>query len=297
LNRIEQKFTLINTTLKKLFDTIILEGGSLKCSFTAGILDILLDFGYPTFDNYFGVSSGSMAMSYFISRQKKHFINVARAVVEDSNFLSYTNTFAEQGLMNLEFLEKYVATTFPFDEKAADKYSAGKNVRIITTDYTTGEPHYLKPNEGKWLNYMMASGTLPLITKGRNLVDGKWMFDGGYSDPIPVKEAIRQGSKNLLVIRTRPAEIKIQQSYVSMLAEYWNYDRPAIARLFKESYDIYNDTVAFLNGPKPEGINWHVIAPYNELKSDGYYLHKEDIDADYRLGLEKGLEFIDEFLQ
>ena len=46
-------------------------------------------------------------------------------------------------LMNLEFLEKYVATTFPFDEKAADKYSAGKNVRIIiTTDYTTGEPNY-----------------------------------------------------------------------------------------------------------------------------------------------------------
>ena len=60
------------------------------------------------------------------------------------------------------------------------------------------------------------------------------MFDGGYSDPIPVKEAIRQGSKNLLIIRTRPAEIKIQQSYVSMLAEYWNYDRPAIARLFKK---------------------------------------------------------------
>jgi len=123
------------------------------------------------------------------------------------------------------------------------------------------------------------------------------MFDGGYSDPIPLKEAINQGAKSILVIRTRPPDMKIQQSYVSMLAEYWNYDKPAVARVFRESYDIYNDTVDFLNGPKPEGIDWHVIAPDKELKSDGYYLHKDDVDADYRLGLEKGLEFIDEFLR
>lgn len=29
-----------------------------------------------------------------------------------------------------------------------------------------------------------------------------------------------------------------------------------------------------------------------DLRSDGYYLYKEDIDADYRLGLEVGLDFI-----
>ena len=283
--------------MKKIFDTIILEGGSLKCAFTAGILDILLDFDYPVFEHYFGVSSGSMAMSYFISKQKKHFIKVARAVVEDANFISYTNTFSEQGLMNLEYLEKYVESTFPFDEDAADLNSKEKNVRIITTDYKSGEPHYLEPKKGRWLNYMMASGTLPIETRGRTLVDGTWMFDGGYSDPIPVKEAINQGSKSILVIRTRPTDIKIQQSYFSMLAEYWNYDKPAVAKLFKESYDIYNETVDFLNGPQPEGIDWHIIAPDKELKSDGYYLQKDDIDADYRLGLEAGLEFINEFLR
>ena len=138
--------------MKKIFDTIILEGGSLKCAFTAGILDILLDFDYPVFEHYFGVSSGSMAMSYFISKQKKHFIKVARAVVEDANFISYTNTFSEQGLMNLEYLEKYVESTFPFDEDAADLNSKEKNVRIITTDYKSGEPHYLEPKKGRWLN-------------------------------------------------------------------------------------------------------------------------------------------------
>ena len=40
--------------------------------------------------------------------------------------------------------------------------------------------------------------------KGEQVVDGVRMFDGGYSDPIPVREAIKNGSKKLLVIRTRP---------------------------------------------------------------------------------------------
>jgi predicted patatin/cPLA2 family phospholipase len=278
--------------LRKTFDTIILEGGSLRCSFTAGILDVLLDSGFPEFENYYGVSSGSMAMSYFIAKQRKNFVKVSRALVEDSHFLSYTNTFSAQGLMNLDFLEKYVRETFPFDEEAADLNSEGKNVRIITTDKLTGKPYYLRPSGEKWINYMLASGTLPFITKGKTMVDGTWMFDGGYSDPIPVREAIKQGSKNILVIRTRPSEIKIDKSYTSLMAEYWNYDNEAISDLFHNSYKIYNDCVDFLSKDKPDGVDWHVLAPAKDLRCDGYYLYKEDVDSDYRMGLEVGLDFI-----
>ena len=281
--------------MRKTFDTIILEGGSLKCSFTAGILDVLLDSGFPEFENYYGVSSGSMAMSYFIAKQRKNFVKVSRSLVEDSHFLSYTNTFSAQGLMDLDFLEKYVRETFPFDEEAADFNSVGKNVRIVTTDKMTGKPYYLQPKGESWIKFMMASGTLPFITKGKTMVEGTWMFDGGYSDPIPVREAIRQGAKNILVIRTRPAQIKIDKSYISLMAEYWNYDNEAISDLFHNSYKIYNDCVDFLSKEKPEGVDWHVLAPSVDLRCDGYYLYKEDVDSDYRTGLEVGLDFISEW--
>ena len=108
------------------FDTLVLEGGSLKCAFTAGILDVLMDTDYPEFKSYYGVSSGSMAMSYLLSKQRSHFIKVTRALVEDPNFISYRNTFSQQGLMNLDFLQRYVNDTFPFDEAAADRNSEGK---------------------------------------------------------------------------------------------------------------------------------------------------------------------------
>jgi len=274
------------------FDALVLEGGSLKCAFTAGILDVMLDADFPEFQYYYGVSSGSMAMSYYIAKQRKNFIKVARALVENPEFLSYRNTFSEQGLMNLDFLKGYVNDTFPFDEVAADRNSKGKTVCIVTTDYHTGKPHYLRPRKGKWLNYMMASATLPIITKGKTNVDGTWMFDGGYSDGIPIKKAISDGAKNILVVRTRPSNIKIDKSYVSLMAEYWNYNNDSISDLFARGYKRYNKCVDFLNGPKPEGVNWHQIAPPTELRADGYYLHVQDIDADYRLGLEMGMNFL-----
>jgi predicted patatin/cPLA2 family phospholipase len=276
------------------FDALVLEGGSLKCSFTAGILDVLLDADFPEFKYYYGVSSGSMAMSYYISKQRKNFIMVSRALVENPSFISYRNTFSEQGLMNLEFLRGYVNDTYKFDEEAANKNSEGKNVCIVATDYHTGKPHYLTPKKGKWLNYMMASSTLPFITKGRTEVDGTWMFDGGYSDGIPIKKAIKDGAKNILVIRTRPSEAKIDKTYVSLMAEYWNYDNDNLSDLFSRGHKMYNNCVDFLNGPKPKGINWVQLAPPHALRSDGYYLHVQDIDADYRLGLEMGMNFLSE---
>ena len=281
---------LSNKNIK--FDALVLEGGSLKCAFTAGILDVFLDYKFPDFDYYYGVSSGSMAMSYYLAKQRKNFIKVSRALVENPEFLSYKNSFSEQGLMNLEFLNGYVFKTFPFNEEAADENSKGKKVVIVTTDHKTGKAHYLHPTKGKWLNYMMASATLPMITKGRTNVDGTWMFDGGYSDSIPIKKAISDGAKNILVIRTRPEKQKIEKSYVSLMAEYWNYDNDNISDLFSLGYKQYNKCVEFLNGPKPQGVNWVQISPPKELRSAGYYLHVQDIDSDYRLGLETGLDFL-----
>ncbi len=274
------------------YDALVLEGGSLRCAFTAGILDVFLDADFPEFEYYYGVSSGSMAMSYYLAKQRKNFIQVSRALVENPKFLSYKNTFSNDGLMNLDFLKSYVNDSFPFNEDDAEKNRKGKKVIIVATHHKTGKPIYLEPEKGKWLNYMMASSTLPIITKGRTDVDGTWMFDGGYSDSVPIKKAIEDGAKNILVIRTRPAGLKIEKSYISLMAEYWNYNNNKISDLFSLGHQRYNNCIEFLNGPKPEGVNWTQIAPPTQLRSEGYYLHVQDIDADYRLGLEMGLNFL-----
>ena len=63
---------------KPPYDTLILEGGSLRCAFTAGVMDALLLLGPLKFERIFGISAGSMVMATYLSGQYKHFYRVSR---------------------------------------------------------------------------------------------------------------------------------------------------------------------------------------------------------------------------
>ena len=49
---------------------------------------------------------------------------------------------------------------------------------------------------------MIASGTLPVLVRTPSLINGRRKFDGGVSDPLPVKKAYEMGAKKIILIRT-----------------------------------------------------------------------------------------------
>ena len=71
--------------MKKIpeYEALVLEGGSLRCAFTAGVLDGFASLGYRPFKYYYGVSAGSMAMISFLSGQRGHFIELSEKLIED----------------------------------------------------------------------------------------------------------------------------------------------------------------------------------------------------------------------
>jgi hypothetical protein len=46
--------------------------------------------------------------------------------------------------------------------------------------------------------------------------------------------------------------------------------------------------------PAPEGLHWTQLAPPESLASSGYSPKNADLDLDYRLGLEMGMEYLRE---
>ncbi len=48
-------------------DCLIVEGGGFRTGFTAGVLDAMLVNKYNPFNSYYGISGGSISLSYFIS--------------------------------------------------------------------------------------------------------------------------------------------------------------------------------------------------------------------------------------
>jgi predicted patatin/cPLA2 family phospholipase len=275
------------------YDALVLEGGSLRCAFTAGVLDTFAALDYRPFRHYYGVSAGSMAMTSFLSGQRGHFIELSEQLVEDGKFISFGSVMSDEGLMNLSHLAKVVSETSPIDWEAANRFVADKHVHVVTTDFETGEPHYIRPKRENWIRAVLASSTLPMITRGKVKLDGKWMFDGGYSDPIPLRAALANGCSNILVVRTRPRSERVERDTLDWFASYWFRDNHAVSGLFEKWHVMYNSLAEVLEEEAGNGgQSWVQIAPTRPLRSDGYRITSLDLRADYRHGMEQSLDWI-----
>ena len=274
------------------YDTLILEGGSLRCAFTAGVMDALLLLGPLRFERILGVSAGSMVMATHLSGQYKHFYRISRDLVEDGKFIRFSSAWSKEGLMNLAHLKAHVMRHAPLDLEALSTAQQSTQALVVTTHLESGDARYLEPRGREWLDALVASSSLPLVTRGKVKFRGEWMFDGGYSDPLPLDKALELGGQRILVVRTRPMGDHASQSYVDSFGSYWYRHNDVLAPLFLNGYERYNETVdRLLLGGDNEGRTWEEIAPPYPLQTDSWSVGEKEVAADYRLGVDVAMNW------
>jgi predicted patatin/cPLA2 family phospholipase len=270
--------------------TIIIEGGGFKTSFSAGVLDAFRMSNFDQFDAYIGVSGGSLALSYFLSHQYGSYFNSMKSICKDPRFIQYTKAFSD-GLMNLDFFTEIAEKEFPFDLQKAVKATQVKDFYIVLTQTKTGETCYMRPREDNWLDMTIAASTVPLLTKGKHLIDGKAYSDGGISDPIPVQWAVENGATDIVLVRT--THLNFKPSYIR--PEYFASKLLKIDENIKkhiENYQLklkssidYIDTII-------DQIKIDQIAPEKSLNTNIFTNSVNSIILDYRYGLELGLNYV-----
>ena len=272
------------------FDTLILEGGSLRCAFTAGVMDALMLLGPMRFQRTLGVSAGAMVMASYLAGQHKYFIRVVRELLGAGEFIRFSAALSDEGVMNLAHLKRHVMVHAPLDMNALEEAQRMTQVWVVMTHAESGKSIYIRPQSDTWLNALVASATLPMWTRGQAKWGEDWVFDGGYSDPLPLDKALDLGGERILVVRTRPSGDHITQSTTDYLASWWFQDRPGVNKLFEEGHVAYNDTVDRLfAGGDGQGRSWEEIAPPVPLKSDSMRVGPTEVMSDYRLGLDAAL--------
>ena len=277
---------------KPPYDTLILEGGSLRCAFTAGVMDALLLLGPLKFDRILGISAGSMVMATYLSGQYKHFYRISRDLVEDGTFIRFSSAWSKEGLMNLSHLRAHVMRHAPLDLDALGVAQETTQAIVVTTHLETGEPRYIEPHGRDWMDALVASSSLPMVTRGKVKFRGEWMFDGGYSDPLPLDKALDMGGRRILVVRTRPMGDHASQSYIDSFGMYWHRHNKVLAPLFLEGYERYNDTVdRLLRGGDNHGRTWEEIAPPYPLQTDAWTVGAKEVAQDYRLGVDTAMNW------
>ena len=232
--------------------SLILEGGTLRPIFSAGVMDALLDNNI-TFPYCIGVSAGITNGVSYISKQKGRNLEVVTKYRNDNRYLSYRNFLRCKSIFGLDFVfDEIPNNLIPFDMDTYRKYP-GK-VLVGVTNAHTGKTEYLN---GKDLDdkatMLRATCAIPLLFPVIK-INGKEYYDGGLCDPIPIKKAIADGNTKNLIVLTQPKGYKKELSKKNILvAKLLNKKYPNLKTPLLNRHNHYNETVKFCEQLENEG--------------------------------------------
>lgn len=202
---------------------LVLEGGSLRGVFTAGVLDVFIEQGIElSYVN--GVSAGSMNGMSYVSKQIGRTIQVDLDYVNDKRFLSFRNMVKNRFIFNFDFLFGEISETLvPFDYDAF--YQSEQKFEVVATRCKTGKPVYFEKSSCKdFVAAVKASSSIPILSRMID-VEGRKYLDGGCSMPIAYERAMDLGYDKIILVLTR------QKGYRKPPLDKWT--RKAYERYFK----------------------------------------------------------------
>ena len=171
---------------------LVLEGGAMRGLFTAGVMDVLMEYG-AEFDAIVGVSAGAAFGVNYKSKQIGRVIRYNKRFANDKRYCSVQSLLNTGNLFNAMFC--YHTVPNELDKFDRERYNADKTpFYVVCTDAETGEPVYhLLDRANDWgFEWIRASASMPLVSKPVK-IDGKYYLDGGMSDSIPIEFMIVGG--------------------------------------------------------------------------------------------------------
>lgn len=221
-------------------------GGGMRDIYGAGVLDFFIDNDI-TFDICIGVSAGSANLASYIAGQRGRTYRFYTEYAARKEYMSFSNMFTTGSYFNLEYIYSVLSDSNGEDPLNFEKLAqSDSELIIVTTNAKTGKPEYFSKKDiikdDLWA--IKASCAMPVACKPFSHGCASF-FDGGVSDPIPVKKAFEMGCDKVYVIIPRPA-VKKKHEF-SYLMKPFLKDNPEILRLMSERPEIYNSQLSLLN--------------------------------------------------
>ena len=183
--------------------TLILEGGAVRGIFTSGVLDYLMEKNMYL-SHVVGVSAGTCNGVNYVSKQiertKKCMIHRED---EYDYYMGIRRFIKEKSLLNMDMIfDKFPNEIFPFDYDAY--FNSPISTEWVTTNCITGKAEYMddRADKDRLMKICRASSSMPLISPIVN-VDGVPYLDGGLSDSIPIRRAMKYGNRKMVVVLTK----------------------------------------------------------------------------------------------
>lgn len=218
---------------------LLLEGGSLRSIYSAGVCDVLMEHGiHPGV--IAGVSAGSLCGWNMMARQIGRFAHIGIFHRHDSRYAGLQAIASDGGLVGFRFLLETVEELYPCPTGMREE--PGRRFIAVATDCKSGEPFYAE--RGVFTPFEKALQASSSLAFSSRMVheQGKALMDGGYSVSVPLEWAQKEGIEKKVVILTRP--VTARKSPVS----------DAKRRAFAAAYSRYPGFLDAVNAV-PENYN------------------------------------------
>ena len=194
-----------------IFDcALIFEGGGMRASYSAAVVNKLLEQGVY-FDHVYGVSAGASNTVNYLSRDLYRAFESFTTFVLDPDFGGALSFIKRQGVFNAQHIYMEAGLqdgTLPFDYETFSANPATCTICALERD--TGKPrNFTKERDMASLEGLMqcvrASSTLPVAMPPIQ-VDGRVLYDGGLGEGngLMIPQAARDGFSKYFIVRTRP---------------------------------------------------------------------------------------------
>jgi len=272
--------------------TLIIQGGGFRTGFAAGVLDAFMALDYYPFERIVGVSGGAIAASYYLAKQYGSCVEAMYWLAKDAEFVKLKHAIQDRGYMNIDYLREVAHEHVPLKLDDALKGAVGKEIHFVATNRTTGRAEYLQPNEKDWVEVVIASCTLPFITKGVHKVRDMDLMDGAWGDPLPIRWTAAQGADDIVIIRTSHLSKKMSKSIPNYLGSLYFRSQKELSDCFAQHHTFYNDSLDFIKDLDDDSLKIEQLWPEDELKCTGTSYSINSIKTDYRYGVQVGVDFV-----
>lgn len=272
--------------------SLVLEGGTFRPIFSAGVMDALLDNDIM-FPYCIGVSAGITNGISYLSRQKKRNLQVTQTYRNDKRYLGFRNYLKCKSMFGLDFVFDEIPNKLvPFDMETYNKYSG--TVLVGVTNAVTGKTEYLNgQNLDDKCTMLRATCAIPMVFPPIK-INNNYYYDGGICDPIPIRKAIEDGNKKHLIILTRPKEYKKTLSKANVIvSKLLNKKFPKLKEPLLARHELYNDTVRFCEQLEAEG-KAIIIRPNSDQAINSFEKDVNKLKQAYEIGYSMGIERLED---
>lgn len=260
---------------------LVLEGGGMRGLYTSGVLDYFLD--QQIFVDYvIGFSAGACNGVSYLSKQKGRNYRVNTNYISDKRYLSLSNFIKTKSLFGMDFIFDEIPHQLDlFDYETF--LSSPSEYKLGVTDVLTGRPVYFdKTHLDHDSTILKASSSIPVFSPIIEYQNGLYL-DGGTTDSIPVKQALKDGCDHVIIVLTRDRNyIKKPESfrfiYSKVLKAY-----PNLIQALDNRHLMYNETLKFIKELEQQG-KATIIAPSSPLEISRFEKDVSKLKNIYELG-------------